>query len=553
MILEELVALLGFRVEGEQDLDRFQRGMAQAGERVGAMARDMARFGAIAAAAFAGAAAGMVRLANSAAGPLDDLGKAADRAGVSFETLQRLGFAAEQSGSSTQELAGALEMMTARLAEAARGSGRALQALDAYGISATDAGGRVKNAADFLLELSDLMQTLGTAESLDLASKLGLSGGILTMLRGGREEIEAWAAAAEDAGLIFSDDARRTAEQYNDTLNLLTRSIEALRTTVMVGLMPAMTETTEQMQAWLNANREFLAQNLGEVVESLARNITFVASGLADMDVTAMVALAAAALLVSKRLTIIAVGLTAINDVLTYLSGGEGSYFGAFVEWIQDLIPISERAAEAIGAIAVAFGTIAALSPIATGRALYSGIAALAPLIGSAFGAAFAFLATPAGWAVILAGVAAALVAYFWDDLVALWDSIEWSRLGVAIGEGILRGLESMTGAILAWFASIIPPWMLEFLDAAGGRLSAGLSQAAGATPAGVGMSASDIGSLAGQAIRGGDTNVDVRVEQTITGSGSAAADQQAAAVRAWTDLEDAMAGFGTTAPSPVQ
>ena len=121
-VLEELAVILGFQLEGDANLNRFSRGLDQVGNRITGLARNLTKFGAVAAGAFSAVGFGMMKLASDAAKPLDDLVKSADRAGVSFEALQRLGFAAEQSGSSTQEMGSALEMMSARLAEAARGS-----------------------------------------------------------------------------------------------------------------------------------------------------------------------------------------------------------------------------------------------------------------------------------------------------------------------------------------------------------------------------------------------------------------------------------------------
>src|SRR5690606_5583156 len=71
--------------------------------------------------------------------------------------------------------------------------------------------------------------------------------------------------------------------------------------------------------------------------------------------------------------------------------------------------------------------------------------------------AAFAFLATPAGWAVILAGVAAALVAYFWDDLVALWNSLDFASLGKKIADGIAEGIRAAGGAVKSAIDAVIP------------------------------------------------------------------------------------------------
>jgi TP901 family phage tail tape measure protein len=355
---------LGFKVEGEANLGRFSKGLDNVGSKINGLARNITKFGAVAAGAFSAVGFGMMKLAGDAAGPLDALVKSADRAGVSFEALQRLGFAAEQSGSSTQEMGSALEMMSGRLAEAARGSGRAKAVLDAYGISATTATGKVKDANVFFLELADHMQTMSEAESLDLAQKLGLSRGLLTLLRSGRDAIEAQGDIADQAGLVFSEQNARDAEKYNDTLNLFTRSLNALKTAVGVDLLPAMTSVIERMQEWLNANREFIRSSISEVIERLSGHMTTLVRVMSNLDAGPMTALAAAVVLIASRYARFALFVVAIEDLMTHLGGGD-SYFGSFIQWIESVTGVSNATADTIGKISAAIIALGLLKPSA--------------------------------------------------------------------------------------------------------------------------------------------------------------------------------------------
>jgi len=592
-VLEELAVILGFRLEGEANLNRFSRGLDQVGDRITGLARNLTKFGAVAAGAFSAVGFGMMKLAGDAAKPLDALVKSADRAGVSFEALQRLGFAAEQSGSSTQEMGSALEMMSARLAEAARGSGRAKAVLDAYGISATTATGKVKDANVFFLELADHMETMDEAESLDLAQKLGLSRGLLTLLRSGRDAIEAQGDIADQAGLVFSEQNARDAERYNDTLALFTRSLNALKTAIGVDLLPAMTSVIERMQSWLNANREFLRSAIGDVIGRLSDHMTTLVNVMSRLEPGAMTVLAGAVALIASKWVRFAAFVVAVEDLATYLGGGE-SYFGSFVDFIRELTGVSDGTAEniaGIGAAIVALGLIkpglvfkplllgiaklgpaisialglalvavkwSALGLILAGSFIKAFIGALATAIASAglgaaivaqFGAALAFLATPAGWAVILAGLAAALVAYFWDDLKALWNSVNWSELGTAIADGILNGLRSGAAAIRDFITSLVPDFMkIGSMQNAGG-VAAGAS--AGTV---IGRAFSDQSpSVAAQQIGGNTTttqNNSISIEQTFNGA-TTTADSVRAGTRA--GALDAIRSLGTTAPSPAQ
>jgi TP901 family phage tail tape measure protein len=558
-VIEELFAVLGFKVEGEQNLQRFSRGMDGVGKKVQTIARDMSKFGAIAAGAIAGVGAGLLKLANDAAGPLDGIGKAADRIGITVEQVQRLGFAAEQSGSSQAEMTGALETMTARLAEAARGSGRAKTVLDAYGISATNAQGKVKDANEFFLELADHMQTMSEAESLDLAQKLGLSRGLVTMLRSGRDAIEADGELAEKAGFIFGRNATDNAEAFNNSFNTLKRSIEGIKTTIGVSLLGPMTAVIDKMQEWLNANREFISQKIEDVIGGIVGHF----ETLASMDAATLTKFAWAfglmaflAFPLASKLVIIAV---AIEDILRHIGGGE-SVFGDFVQWLRDTLGVSEGTAEGIAGVAAAILAIGVLKPAVIFAPLLAGLGA----IGWAAGVALAALTgihllakqiaegsntpdTP------IADIAQIEKAKEWaDKLRASWEALKVTlseNIFEPIGRGIQKYLIDPINAALDALnnlLSLIPGASVN----AGGRTgevgpnaNRPLSEAFSAQPPGA--AASGIG--------GGGTstqNNDINIQQTFNGAVTSEGAVRSGSLDA---AKDMIRQLGTVAPSPAQ
>lgn len=188
----------------------------------------------------------------------------------------------------------------------------------------------------------------------------------------------------------------------------------------------------------------------------------------------------------------------ALDDFLTYMEGGE-SVIGNFIEWLRSFLPFSKEIQDQIlklgavlsGGLLAAFailprtmlylvgrfiigplllalftgitGGFAALGTVFTtaiaawGTIIVPAITALSSAIGAGFTAAFAFLATPAGWAVILAAVVAALVAYFWDDLVKLWNGMDFASLGKKLIDGIAAGIRGAVNVIGDAIKSIIP------------------------------------------------------------------------------------------------
>lgn len=230
-----------------------------------------------------------------------------------------------------------------------------------------------------------------------------------------------------------------------------------------------------------------VADVLWAVGSRIAENAAFIAENFDAIQGPVMVLGAAIAFLLVRAFPLISVlGFLALvtDDFLAYLQGGE-SIIGDFIAKIQELTGVSEGVAQALaglgGVVLMALGTAFLVAPgtvIKTfGMLIVRGLLALAPMIASAAAGAFALLSNPIGWAIILGGAAAGLIWYFWDDLKAAWArgealvsdlgnqmknwflSIDWTGLGVSIMTGIWDGMKSMGAAIQSWIASLIPDW----------------------------------------------------------------------------------------------
>lgn len=133
---------------------------------------------------------------------------------------------------------------------------------------------------------------------------------------------------------------------------------------------------------------------------------------------------------------------------------------------VGTLAPLGFALAGIGAGLRIAFGgfqlATLALGPLVTlGPMLLNGLAALAPFVIKGLVAAFALLSNPIGWAVIIGGVAAAMVYYFRDDIARQWPkvvawfkgawesiknyamSINWSGVGMKIADSLTFGLAS--------------------------------------------------------------------------------------------------------------
>ena len=107
----------------------------------------------------------------------DQLDKTASKLGISTNALSELGFAAEQTGVSYNTMAMAMQRMTRRVAEAARGTGEAKDALRELNLDAEALAKMTPDQA--LAKIAGAMQNVGSqSDKVRLAFKLFDSEGV---------------------------------------------------------------------------------------------------------------------------------------------------------------------------------------------------------------------------------------------------------------------------------------------------------------------------------------------------------------------------------------
>jgi hypothetical protein len=176
---------------------------------------------------------------------IDRLGKVSDVIGVNVDTLQKFRFAAEQAGVSTDQADVALRRFSRRLGEAKRGTGELLPALRRLGIDVESSAGRSKNAEAVLLEFADaLVDVEDQSQRLALAFKAFDSEGaeLVKTLANGSEGLRELFDEAEAFGLVLDREAIAGVEEFNDSLNLLYRTLDSQVKRVIAELAPALME-----------------------------------------------------------------------------------------------------------------------------------------------------------------------------------------------------------------------------------------------------------------------------------------------------------------------
>lgn len=191
--------------------------------------------------------------------------EAADALGVSIEEFQTFESFASTSGSSAEEMSGAMRVL-ARNAE----SGAAEFA---------DLGVKVKNADGSLKGLGEITeQTLiglagleDSTKRVALAQKLLGRGGasLLPGLGAGREGVEQAIQAAKDLGVVFDRDMAESASAANDEIFYLTRQWQGLRATLVKLALPAIRQGVAWTIRAIRSTREWASTHSGLLLRSL--------------------------------------------------------------------------------------------------------------------------------------------------------------------------------------------------------------------------------------------------------------------------------------------
>lgn len=342
------------------------------------------------------AAGGIFALAKSTA----DAGNAAvdhaEKLGIHVERLQELRYAGERAGVSTQNFDLALQRMTRRVSDAARGNGPAVKALDELGLSAAALASMTPD--EMLNHVADAMADVeNQSDRVRLAFALFDSGGVglVNMLADGSAGLRQLSEEARATGNVLNELAIRDAKAFGDQLTDMTWTVRGLKNTLGAELMPVVTQVMGRFSGYLRENR-------GEV-ERFA--VQF--AGVVERAVPAMTQLAESGV---KFVTVVA----SITAAVAGMVGG-----------FDNLATIAAVAfsAKAIGSV-VMFG----VSVVKAGGALLSLAGALPAVAGGIKAIGLALMANPIG--LIIGGIAAAgfLIYKYWEPIkgfvTRLWDGI---------------------------------------------------------------------------------------------------------------------------------
>jgi hypothetical protein len=230
----------------------FEQGLSQAERKAKDSTKKIAGYAKNVAVAFAAtgvaAAAGLAALVRSSIDAADELSKTSKIVGVAIEDLSGLKHAAELSGVEFGQLESGLIKLNRITADAFEGIGAGADAYEALGISVKNADGSLKNNYDLIQEIAEQFQLMEDgAQKAALAQDLfGRSGAkLIPLLNGGAEGLADFREEAERLGLVINKNTGEAAEQFNDNIDRLKKTLVGLGNTIAADVTPELAELTD--------------------------------------------------------------------------------------------------------------------------------------------------------------------------------------------------------------------------------------------------------------------------------------------------------------------
>jgi len=221
--------------------------------------------------AVTGAVAGISKLAKDTAEYADSIDKAAERTGIGREELQRLKFAAEQSGASLEAVESTASSFARRIARIEEGTGQASDAFKQLGVSLRDSSGELRDQG------ATYNDVLGSLAEMDNATRRASIGSQLfgrqfsklqPLLNQGADGMNELREQADELGVVMGGSTVKSftalKDQFNSFMAQLRRTGQLIATAFLPvirdQIIPAMRSANQAVQGWIQS-----FQNAGQI------------------------------------------------------------------------------------------------------------------------------------------------------------------------------------------------------------------------------------------------------------------------------------------------
>ena len=181
--------------------------------------------------------------------------------GMTTTALQRLRYAAQQTGMTSEELDGSLEEMSIRLNDAVQGGGQATQALQQIGLSAQELNNlkpeqAIGLIADAISKVHNQKKRVWLADALFGGQGVAM----LNMLDKGAKGINELGDQAERTGFVLSEQSIKSALVGRQAFMNMMTSFKSIAWVIGAALTPMMTKAFTNISKWVSNNQDTIKQ-----------------------------------------------------------------------------------------------------------------------------------------------------------------------------------------------------------------------------------------------------------------------------------------------------
>lgn len=184
-----------------------------------------------------------------------------------------------------------------------------------------------ENATEAYLNLADVFASLSQKQRLNAAELFGMDEASIRLLSAGRSEVEKLVAREKELRPI-TESMTTEAARFNDVTQDLKTNISSVADTISMNLLPGISSTVEDMNSWLEVNKQFINSNINSVLEPMEDNIAGIA---AAGGLLASGGLLAGLAGVAKHIPLIGGGLAAAATAAARLTAIGAAATGAVV------------------------------------------------------------------------------------------------------------------------------------------------------------------------------------------------------------------------------
>lgn len=390
--------------------------------------------------AVGGAATGLFLIAKAGAEAADAADEMAQSVGLGVESLGKLSFAAEQSGTSQEKLVGALGKFNIALDDAKTGGKNSVALFKELGVKFKDLRGQLRPTEDVLFDVADAFARMpdGAQKAALVMELFGKAGrALIPFLNLGSEGIKKLGLVAEASGILTTDAAKKIGSDFTDATDRLGKAIAGTRNQIGLLFAPTFVALADGFSQAINENRSAILALVNDgirVALPILRDFIYLLTGNREKIQTKWILDAADGFKAFGQdvafvfNSVVRPTFTALVKAGELVAGAINGIFGTDLSGKQvllsagflQLIGVFGVVGASAGAVVAALGLLSSsfTALIATGPALAAFWGVLVTGA-TAFGAGVVALV---GWPVLIAaGIAAAGAAIyaFWDEIQA--------------------------------------------------------------------------------------------------------------------------------------